>query len=491
MGFVFISPGIPTFLGVKSMPLSVEEKLRSLPGVDRMLEHEQVLELRERFGADLVKFALKKAIARARSGIRQNDSAIDIKQIVRDTEAYCRRVSRPSLRAVINATGIMLHTNLGRAPLGKKIFADMKEAVEGYSNLEFDLDAGARGRRNVHTADVLCYITGAEDVLVVNNNAAALVLALNSLALNREIIVSRGELIEIGDSFRIPEILAASGCKMVEVGTTNRTRIRDYEQAITSNTALLFKAHKSNYSISGFTEEAPLEELVALGRKKNLPVLYDIGSGLLRRPAHLPLSSEPDVKSALALGVDLITFSGDKLLGGPQSGILAGRKDLISLMDRSPLMRAFRVGKLTIAALSSAARSYIEDAEVVSSLPLFAMMNSTGGTLRKKAETLQGCLSRHHVNSRIVDSIGRYGGGSLPDLEIESFGVALEFPEKSQQKRSESAAFLFHALLQGDRPVLAILRRGELVFDVLAMDDGDFETVSLAVSQAVLRKGKA
>jgi len=462
-----------------------------LPGVDRMLKHERVLKLQETFGADLVKFALKKAIARARSDVCQNDSAIDIRGIVRDTEEICRRISRPSLRAVINATGIMLHTNLGRAPLGPKIFADMKEAVEGYSNLELDLDSGARGRRKVHTADVLCYLIGAEDALVVNNNAAALVLALNTLARNREVIVSRGELIEIGDSFRIPEIIAASGCRMVEVGTTNRTRIKDYERAMTSKTAVLFKAHKSNYSISGFTEEAGLEDLVALGRKKNLPVLYDIGSGLLRKPASLPLSSEPDVRSALALGVDLITFSGDKLLGGPQSGILAGRKELISLMERAPLMRAFRVGKLTIAALSSAARSYLEDARPAGSLPFFAMMNSSGDSLRKKAETLQGCLSRRRVSSRVVDSIGRCGAGSSPELEIKSFAVALEFSEKSQQKRSESAASLFHALLQGDCPILAVLRKGELVFDVLAMDEEGFESVSLAVAQAVSRKGKA
>ena len=468
-----------------------QEKLRLLPGVDRMLKHERVLRLRETFGADLVKFALKKAIAKARSDVRQKDTAIDIQQIVRDTEETCRLISRPSLRAVINATGIVLHTNLGRAPLGKKIFEDMKEAVEGYSNLEFDLGTGARGHRSVHTADVLRYITGAEDVLVVNNNAAALVLVMNTLALNREIIVSRGELIEIGSSFRLPEILAASGCRMVEVGTTNRTRIEDYEQAITADTALLFKAHKSNYSIGGFTEEAHLEDLVALGKKKNLPVLYDIGSGLLRKPASFPLSSEPDVKSALALGVDLITFSGDKLLGGPQSGIIAGRKELVALMGCAPLMRAFRVGKLTIAALSSAARGYLKDAELVSSLPLFAMMNTTGGILRKKAEILQGYLSRNQVNSRIVASIGRCGGGTLPDLEIESFAVALEFPDKSQQKRSESAALMFHALLQGDRPILAVLRKGELVFDVLAMDEEDLEEVSLAVSRALSREGKA
>ncbi|MFZ2957216.1 MAG: L-seryl-tRNA(Sec) selenium transferase [Candidatus Ozemobacteraceae bacterium] len=471
------------------MKENLQEKLRLLPSVDRMLNNERLASAVEKFGSELVKFALQKTIDHSRFDILNNNVAPDTQRIIADTEKHCQAVAHPSLRAVINATGIMIHTNLGRAPLGQKIFDEMKDAVIGYSNLEFDLSSGMRGHRKTHLNSILCHVTGAEDAVVVNNNAAALVLTLNTLAKDREVIISRGELVEIGGSFRIPDILAASGARMVEVGTTNRTRVGDYEKAITPNTALLLKAHKSNYSINGFTEEPTLEELVRLAREKNIPFLFDIGSGLLRKPSHLPLAQEPDVKSALAQGIDLVTFSGDKLLGGPQSGIIAGRKDLIARLNNAPLMRAFRVGKLTIAALSSAARSYLDDATLVASLPLFAMLNSTVETLKKKAETLQGFFLRHHINSDIIGSIGRCGGGTLPELEIESFAVVLKSAEKSQRKRSEYADYLFRELLRHDHPVLAVLRKGELVFDVLTMNEEDFESVSLAVSQAVLKKG--
>lgn len=460
--------------------------MRLLPGVDTLLKHECLAKAGREFGHELVKDAIQRAIDNARTEILERDVTPDPQSIIRDVEKRCREVSIPSLRAVVNATGILIHTNLGRAPLGRKILADIQDVVMGYSNLEFDLATGARGNRKVHLSSLLRHATGAQDTLVVNNNAAALVLALNTLARNKEVIVSRGELIEIGGSFRIPEILEASGARMVEVGTTNRTRIGDYEKAMTEDTAILLKAHKSNFAISGFTEEAGLSELVGLGAAKKIPVLFDIGSGLLRKPDRLPLSGEPDVKSAIGLGVDLVAFSGDKLLGGPQSGIIAGRQDLISRLERAPLMRALRVGKLTIAALSSAVRSYLDDSRLVESLPLFAMMNSTPETLKRKAEALRESLQRFGVHSEIAPSSGRCGGGTLPELQIESYAVVLKSAGKSRQKRSDLASRLFHHLLEIERPILGVLRQGELLFDVLTLDESDFEHIGSAVSEALL-----
>jgi L-seryl-tRNA(Ser) seleniumtransferase len=460
------------------------ELLRLVPGVDRLLKDPRLAEASRTFGRELVKFSVQQALEEAREAIRQNNTAPDPATIIADAERRCRAIANPSLRAVLNATGILVHTNLGRAPLGEQIFDEMRAAVTGYSNLEFDLETGTRGHRNTHLDALLCFITGAEAAIVVNNNAAALVLSLGTLAHQKEVIISRGELVEIGGSFRIPDILAASGARMIEVGTTNRTRLSDYENAITPATAFLLKAHKSNYAIKGFTEEPSLAELVSLGRAKGVPVLFDMGSGLLRKPAGWPLADEPDVKSALAEGIDLITFSGDKLLGGPQAGIIAGRRDLVNALAKAPLMRALRVGKLTIAALGAAVRAYLNDERLAAGLPLFAMMRATPAELADKAERLSGCFARRNIATATLESIGRCGGGSLPDLEIKSFAVAVKTGESSQQRRSATALRLFHALLRRDRPILAVLRQGELVFDVLTLRETDFEEIAAAVSQA-------
>jgi len=450
-----------------------------------LLRHEHLAGTIATFGIEVVTFAARQAIAEARSRILEQGTPVDLDNLVAHVERLCRDIAGPSLRRVINATGILIHTNLGRAPLGSRMVEEMQAAITGYNNLEFDLNTGSRGNRSVHLQWIFRFLTGAEDTLAVNNNAAALVLVLNTLAKDREVIISRGELIEIGGSFRIPEIMSAAGVHMVEVGTTNRTRISDYERAITERTALLFKAHKSNYAIRGFTEEPTLEELVDLGRTRHLPALYDIGSGLLRKPANLPLTGEPDVKGAIAAGVDLVTFSGDKLLGGPQAGIIAGRRDLVARLARAPLMRALRVGKLTIAALSCAARAYLDDARLLTTIPLFTMMESDRTTLRRRAELLQARLADHGIRSEITDSIGHCGGGTLPDLDIPSFAVTVKSEAPSQQKRSEFADQLFRKLLHLDIPVLAILRQGELAFDVLTLEEADLLHVASALAATV------
>jgi L-seryl-tRNA(Ser) seleniumtransferase len=458
-----------------------EADFRGLPAVDALLKSDDVKPLVEKAGRELVTFAVRESIERARQSVKQSAACPPTGELVESVKDIVALTAEPSLKPVINATGVILHTNLGRVPLGDKVLRDIGPIVCGYSNLEFDLEKAERGHRNVHISRLLAFITGAERALVVNNNAAALVLALSTLAAGKEVIISRGELIEIGGSFRIPEILATSGALMVEVGTTNKTRIADYEKAITSNTAILLKAHKSNYTISGFTEEASVSELASLAKKSNLVMLYDIGSGLLRKPARLPLETEPDVRSSLREGADLVAFSGDKLLGGPQSGIIVGKKDLVSRLEQAPLMRALRVGKLTISALSSVARSYLTDESLRADLPLFRMLGSSQETLKKRAERLVSMLRQSGIAAKVVESKGQCGGGTLPDVEIESYAVAMVASDQSQQARSDYAKRVYQSLLTARRPVVGVLRQGELVFDMLTLDDSELEEVNASL----------
>ena len=312
---------------------------RKIPAVGTVINTSELKPLTALHGRELVTWAVRKVI----DGFRTSPGAketIGIEEIVVEASAVIAGIARPSLKPVINATGIVLHTNLGRAPLGTAVMEEIAPLIAGYSNVEFDLKSGCRGHRNDHVAELIRYVTGAEDAVVVNNNAAAIILVLHTLAKNKEVIVSRGELIEIGGSFRIPEIIRAGGAKMVEVGTTNKTRLADYEKALSKKTACIFKAHRSNFTMSGFTEEVSLKELNRFSHERGLPFVFDLGSGLLRKPANLPLAHEPDVRSVLALGVDLVTFSCAKLLGGPQGGILAGKKELAERCAKKPVMRA-------------------------------------------------------------------------------------------------------------------------------------------------------
>ncbi|MBF0406869.1 MAG: L-seryl-tRNA(Sec) selenium transferase [Candidatus Riflebacteria bacterium] len=468
----------------------MKEKLRLIPGVDKLLQDEKISAAVALYGSETIKHSLRSTLDSLRKSILddQFDDVPGSDEIIEEAIKVSKDISSPSLRRVINATGILIHTNLGRAPIGKRIFEELTETLSGYSNLELNLETGTRGSRSVHVNSILKYITGAEEALVVNNNAAGLILTLSTLAKNKEVIVSRGELIEIGGSFRIPDIMGTSGAKMIEVGTTNRTRISDYENAITADTKILFKAHKSNYSINGFTEEVSLDDLVELAKKRGMIVVYDIGSGLLYKPENIPLSNEPDVKSALSSGVDLVLFSGDKLFGGPQSGIICGRKDLVGRLSKAPLMRALRVCKLTITTLTSVARCYLDEKKIAENLPLFAMLNSTDKQLHQKAKLLYDKLQEKNISSEIIETTGKCGGGTLPDLEIKSFGVVISSSEKSQQKRSDFATRVFHNLLNVEKPILGILRQGELVFDVLTIDEDDIPYIASIIEKAVFER---
>jgi L-seryl-tRNA(Ser) seleniumtransferase len=350
------------------------------------------------------------------------------RQAAAEVAALLAEIDLPSLRRVINATGIVLHTNLGRAPLAPAALARIVETGSAYANLEYDLQRGLRGERYEHVLPLLTTLTGAEEALVVNNNAAALLLALNSLAENREVIVSRGELIEIGGSFRLPEVMAKSGACLVEVGTTNRTRVSDYERAINPETAALLKVHTSNYRIVGFTEETNWQDLVHLGQKRGIPVLGDLGSGLLFDLAPYGITGEPLVGQIIAQGVDLVTFSGDKLLGGPQGGIIVGKKNLLTRIRANPLTRALRIDKLTLAALEATLQHYLHPQQVREAIPVLQALTEPLPSLRRRAgkllRLLRGALSANWEIARHDDETFA-GGGALPQIRLATAVVTI------------------------------------------------------------------
>jgi L-seryl-tRNA(Ser) seleniumtransferase len=420
-------------------------ELRDLPSVD---------ELARGVGDPLAVDAARAVLDRAREEIRAGADPGDLGQRLHDE---LRAARAPSLRRVLNATGVIVHTNLGRAPLAEEALAQVIDVARGYSNLELDLRDGARGSRQDHVAAILRRLTGAEAALVVNNNAAARLLALGALAEGREVIVSRGELIEIGDGFRIPDVLARSGARLVEVGTTNRTRAKDYERAVRAETALVLRVHQSNFRVVGFTELPKLEELAAVAKRHGLPLLDDLGSGVLTE-----LPGEPSARESLAAGADLVCFSGDKLLGGPQAGIVVGRADLVERLRVHPLHRAVRADKLTLAALEGTLRLYLDGPERI---PVLRMLREDAGAVRARAERLAGL-----VGGTVEETVARVGGGALPLAEIPSFACALE-------------ETLAAALRLGDPPVVGIVRDGKLLLDCRTLQDAEIDEVAAAVAQ--------
>lgn len=452
-----------------------DKNLSRIPGVDRILNDPELRRLRLEYSNDLVTSVVRQILAEIRTEVQKQATAVPgCQEIVESIKNRILSMGSSSLKTVINATGIILHTNLSRAPLGKKLLAEITTVLTGYSNLELNLETGRRGHRHDHILRLLQFVTGAEAAAVVNNNAAAVMLCLHTLAAKKEVLVSRGELIEIGGSFRIPEIMKASGARMVEVGTTNRTRLSDFESAITEKTRVIFKAHKSNFAISGFTEEADTSELADLAHKYNLIMIYDLGSGLLRKPEGMILTGEPDVRSSLESGADLITFSGDKLLGGPQAGIILGRQNLVDKISKAPLMRALRVDKFTIAALSVVLSWYRTNEMMQANIPIFGLLKQTAAELRTKAEKLQKELQKININCEIVASSAQVGGGTLPGQTIPSYAVRLLPPAHDKK----FAAGTFHLLLQGDNPVLGILREGNLLLDIMTVNEREFSIIA-------------
>lgn len=385
-----------------------------------------------------------------------------------------------SLKKLINATGIVLHTNLGRAPLPSQATDLIREVNEGYSNLEFDLESGSRGSRHAHIETLITRLTGAESAMVVNNNAAAVFISLNTLARQKEVVISRGQLVEIGGSFRIPDIIAASGCCMIEVGTTNKTKIQDYAQALSENTALLLKVHTSNYKISGFTEEVPLQDLVRLGREKNLLVMEDLGSGCLYDLARIGLPHEPTVQEAISSGVDLVTFSGDKLLGGPQIGIIAGKKVLIDQIKKNPLARIVRCDKSSIAALTAVLTIYRNSETAVCQIPALKMLGLKVEELHRRAQELERQLLASSVRcqTEIVEVDDEVGGGSLPDVLLKGKAVALTIDGLSANQLQE-------LLRKGSIPIICRIYKDKVLLNVRTLSEVEFPLITQALKSIV------
>ena len=459
---------------------SAQEGLRRLPGVDKLLHLSEIRNLITQYHLGLVTHVIRTVINSCRNDILLENSSLSKEEIVEEIIRLTKKIANKSLQPVINASGIIIHTNLGRAPYGRHLLNSVFEVLQGYNNLEFDLDKGSRGQRNDHASEILKFLTGAEDVVIVNNNAAAVMFILRTFARNKEAIVSRGELIEIGGSFRIPDIMAASDCKMVEVGATNKTKPQDYEKAISDDTALLFKAHQSNYVIKGFTQEVNLTELVAIGQKHKIPVVYDIGSGLLRKVNEKALKNEPDVKQALDSGIDLICFSGDKLLGGPQAGIIAGKRKYIDILKKEPMMRALRVGKTTLAILETACSYYLNDKDLFENNMLFNTLNKSKEEIKETTKLLKESLDKYNIRSKIVESKGKYGGGTLPDYELDSYSLKL-MPEDSNNKLAKK---LYHRLLEQEQPLLSNLKSGAIFFDALTLQNEDIPKITESINIA-------
>jgi L-seryl-tRNA(Ser) seleniumtransferase len=438
------------------------ELLRMLPSVDEMLREGRIAAMAERDSRTVVTEAVRAALQNLRDSILEghlNASQVElaVSALPEAVERFVRRAMRTSLRPVINATGVILHTNLGRAPIANAAIEHIREVAPGYSNLEFDLESGERGKRDVHVQRLFAHLLGAEvSTIVVNNNAAAVLLALNTLAEGGEVLVSRGELVEIGGSFRIPDVMSKSGASLREVGSTNRTRLADYERAINDRTKLILRVHRSNFQIVGFTEQPSLSEMVTLAHERGLPVMEDLGSGALFDLATIGVSGEPGVAESLAAGVDVVTYSGDKLLGGPQAGILSGKPEIITRMRSNALFRALRVDKLTYAALEATLLAYVrQDYDAV---PALRMMRRSAEEIGARAQAMARDLPASY-RAEIADGESVIGGGAAPGATLKTRLLIISLEAVSA---GELATRLRHA----DPPVIARVEEDRVLLDL-------------------------
>jgi len=442
-----------------------KETLRRIPSVDALLRSAPGRRAAERFGRPLLKWAVQRVLDAARADAARGIAPAEDDILMARSAGLAARTAF-GLSPVINATGVILHTGLGRAPLPREAVRAATKAARGYADLEVDRETGKRGKRTTRAEALLAAITGAEAAFVVNNNAAALLLALTALARRREVLVSRGELIEIGGEFRLPDIMAASGAKLVEVGTTNRTRLADYRAALSPKTGLILKVHPSNYRVVGFAESPAAKDLAALAARAEVPFLYDLGSGLLHPLQGVPLD-EPAATTALAEGADLVSFSGDKLLGGPQAGILLGKPALVERLRRHPMARALRVDKMQVAALEAVLRAYANDRWA--ELPVWRMFRTPATDLRRRARTVAAALD---APAEVRRSEAVAGGGSLPGYGVPSWAVALPV---------DRPEILAARLRQGRPPVFCRVEEGALLFDLRTVDAADDDELARAV----------
>ncbi|MBW1806357.1 MAG: L-seryl-tRNA(Sec) selenium transferase [Deltaproteobacteria bacterium] len=466
------------------MPKDKQEMFRLIPAVDRLLGSSDLKKISSKHPRSLILKAVNQVLEEIRKEIDAGEGFDDPSEL--GTESVSRRVlerlellARSSLRRVINATGVVVHTNLGRSILGERVLERFKALSGGYSNLEYDLERGERGSRYSHVEGILKELTSAEGAMVVNNNAAAVLLSIETLAKGREVIVSRGQLVEIGGSFRIPDVMKKGGAKMVEVGTTNKTYLKDYEEAIGPETALLLKVHKSNFQIVGFTQDPETSQLVDLGKRHGLPVMEDLGSGCLVDLTRHGLPKEPTVQEVLAEGVDLVTFSGDKLLGGPQAGVILGRKDLVDALKSNQLTRALRIDKLTLLALEETLKIYRDEMDAIKEIPTLSMLCQPYTSLKAKAGRLVRMIGRPDTDSFSIgqtDGSSKVGGGALPLLEMTTRLVRLT-PGKM------SAHTIFERLKSCDPPIIVRVDQEDVLLDVRTIQDNELKTVARAVKE--------
>ncbi|MGI9523303.1 MAG: L-seryl-tRNA(Sec) selenium transferase [Hyphomicrobiaceae bacterium] len=453
---------------------NASRRLSALPSIGRLLETESAMALVRSFGRTAVTGVLREVLEERRSALRTGRAVdLDLFAILAQSSEILKTRSLPSLRPVFNMTGTVLHTNLGRSALPDAAIAAIAEVAHGACTLEFDVRAGARGDRDTHVVSDICAITGATDATVVNNNAAAIMLVLNTLAPGRDVPVSRGELVEIGGSFRIPDIMARSGCHLVEVGTTNRTHLSDFANAIGPQTAMIMKVHASNYVIEGFTKVVPEKELASLCRDHGIPFVNDLGSGTLVNLEDFGLPHEPTPMDALRSGADIVTFSGDKLLGGPQAGIIVGRKDLIAQIKSNPMRRALRCDKLTIAALSEVLRIYRNPDRLAEQLPVLSDLSRPVDEIRTVAERVLAAFKRFlggKGDAIVVDCYSEIGSGALPMRTLASAGVGL-YPSPDEPSEGKALKRIAAALRALPVPVIGRIHNGALILDMRCLRD--------------------
>jgi L-seryl-tRNA(Ser) seleniumtransferase len=455
-----------------------KEQLRLLPSVDELLHSDSGQQLVQRYSRSMTLQAVRASIAKARIDIHQGASCPSTDEILSVAKHILDESQRPNLRPVINATGVIINTNLGRSPLSQEALQAVQRVAGGYSNLEYELEAGERGSRHSHVSTLLCELTGAEAALVTNNNAAAVLLALSTLAAGREVIISRGQLVEIGGGFRVPDVMSQSGCKLIEVGTTNRTRLSDYETAITERTALLLTVHPSNFQIVGFTESAPVEALAALAHQHGLLLMDDLGSGCLLSSERYGLGHEPMPQESIAAKADVVCFSGDKLLGGPQAGILLGKAEVLRRISKHPLMRAMRIDKMTLAALEATLRHYQrEEAEM--HIPIWRMIAASPISIQGRAARWVSKLQKHDIPARMQRGESTVGGGSLPGetlpttlLALDAGNVSMSLDELAKRLRMRNSPF-----------IVRILRDSLLIDPRTVLEEQDNEVVQALVEE--------
>lgn len=469
----------------------MQQLLTSLPSVDEILKSEKGLKWQKSYPRRYVIKAIREIIEQNRQAIiRKEFAKVSLELIFTDIQKTIESLSEFSLKPAINATGVVIHTNLGRSVLSEEVLDHVKQIACGYSNLEYDMQKGQRGKRYSHIQKLLNEITGAENSLIVNNNAAAVFICLIALAKGKEVIVSRGELVEIGGSFRIPDVMNSSSATLKEVGTTNKTHLHDYESAINENTALLLKVHQSNYRIIGFTKSVSIDELVTLGKKHNIPVMFDLGSGCLIDLKPHGIHIEPTVQDIVKSGCDIVTFSGDKLLGGPQGGVITGKAELIEKIAKNPLMRVVRIDKLTLSAFEAVLMHYLDGEKAKKEIPTLKMLLQDVNEIKERAKKITAKLHREISDIRrggkkdiadievMVDS-SQSGGGALPEIEFKTYVIAIK-PKKLSVNKFEER------LRHGNPPIIARIKDDAMIIDARTVRNKEIEALVKGVAEVLL-----